>query len=454
MLSPSVALATVFLFLVLGVFFAIRQTLILRRAFVSHIATQQATGGHSQGPSLRVPDKRPIELSVAETPSDGASTGAGLSLLISVFTCILVILLVFFAPPSPVEAFALAVALCFLATAGYWLLRVLFFTTQRRMDVAAPIALQESKPTTAEATPPTIVSSGHDSYLRAHPAKRREPPKWFYGGGGALAAAVALVAVFMMGRQYGSRRAPATRASTDLTFDVLKNSRDAYASTVQLATRLEEISTKQTKLSEEMAKMVNGVQASQGSQTRIESLVKERLGGIGELRDEIEQDRIARTKIASDVAAVRRELAKSPERVSIERLENTIARLSVDVGKMARVATAGDENRSYISAYEGEEGSFGSASAYSSTGEAKGNEAVIRVKVPAEAVIWFDGERTTQTGTLREFVSPPLAPGKEYQYNLRARWVEGGRPMTKVKTITVQAARETRVDLTESRFGY
>ena len=60
-----------------------------------------------------------------------------------------------------------------------------------------------------------------------------------------------------------------------------------------------------------------------------------------------------------------------------------------------------------------------------------GDAAVIRVRVPANADIWFDGDPTAQKGEVRDFASPPLTAGKEYSYEIRARWMEAARRWTK-----------------------
>src|SRR4051812_14539249 len=49
---------------------------------------------------------------------------------------------------------------------------------------------------------------------------------------------------------------------------------------------------------------------------------------------------------------------------------------------------------------------------YPSTERTEG-AALVRVLVPADAELWFNGTKTTQGGTAREFESPPLAPGKK-----------------------------------------
>ena len=49
----------------------------------------------------------------------------------------------------------------------------------------------------------------------------------------------------------------------------------------------------------------------------------------------------------------------------------------------------------------------------------KDKPVVITVNVPNEAQIWFEGSKTSQTGTSRQFISPALKPGRNYTYNLR-----------------------------------
>jgi uncharacterized protein (TIGR03000 family) len=48
--------------------------------------------------------------------------------------------------------------------------------------------------------------------------------------------------------------------------------------------------------------------------------------------------------------------------------------------------------------------------------------ALIIVKVPAEAELWFDGTATAQTGSYRRFVTPPLLVSRDWSYTLKARW--------------------------------
>jgi uncharacterized protein (TIGR03000 family) len=69
----------------------------------------------------------------------------------------------------------------------------------------------------------------------------------------------------------------------------------------------------------------------------------------------------------------------------------------------------------------------------------------IHMWVPENAQVWFEGSPTAQTGTERDFVSPPLSAGRDYTYHVRVKWMEGGRPLDEVRDITVRAG--DRIDL-------
>jgi uncharacterized protein (TIGR03000 family) len=70
----------------------------------------------------------------------------------------------------------------------------------------------------------------------------------------------------------------------------------------------------------------------------------------------------------------------------------------------------------------------------------------VTVKVPADARLWVDGKPTTSTGTVRQFISPALTPGRRYAYDLRARWKEHGREVTQTRQVVVTAGADVRVD--------
>jgi len=69
------------------------------------------------------------------------------------------------------------------------------------------------------------------------------------------------------------------------------------------------------------------------------------------------------------------------------------------------------------------------------------------VNVPANAVVYFDGTKTGQTGTARQFVTPPLAPGN-YQYAIRATWMENGQRQTQTHQVTVHPGDGVNVNFT------
>jgi uncharacterized protein (TIGR03000 family) len=74
----------------------------------------------------------------------------------------------------------------------------------------------------------------------------------------------------------------------------------------------------------------------------------------------------------------------------------------------------------------------------------------IEVRVPADAEIWFDDSPTTQTGTIRQFVSPPLTPGHDYTYEVCARWTEEGRPVSHNRRVAVHAGERVSVTFPEA----
>jgi uncharacterized protein (TIGR03000 family) len=74
--------------------------------------------------------------------------------------------------------------------------------------------------------------------------------------------------------------------------------------------------------------------------------------------------------------------------------------------------------------------------------------ATIVVSLPADAKLLIDDSPTTSTGPSRVFVTPELAPGRDFHYTLKAEVVRDGQPITLEKQVTVHAGRETPVTLT------
>jgi uncharacterized protein (TIGR03000 family) len=69
----------------------------------------------------------------------------------------------------------------------------------------------------------------------------------------------------------------------------------------------------------------------------------------------------------------------------------------------------------------------------------------ITLTVPADAQVWFDGDSTRHTGTLRNYVSPALTPGSTYTYTLRVRWTKDGAPVEENRRVNVQAGEWVRL---------
>jgi uncharacterized protein (TIGR03000 family) len=63
----------------------------------------------------------------------------------------------------------------------------------------------------------------------------------------------------------------------------------------------------------------------------------------------------------------------------------------------------------------------------------------ITVNVPANAEVWFNQSKTTSTGPVREYRTPPLVPKSRYRYEVRARWQENGRAITQTQKVEISA---------------
>jgi uncharacterized protein (TIGR03000 family) len=70
----------------------------------------------------------------------------------------------------------------------------------------------------------------------------------------------------------------------------------------------------------------------------------------------------------------------------------------------------------------------------------------IRVRVPANALVAINGQITTPTGTMREFVSPSIDPNREYAYTVEARWTENGREVDRTRKVTFFAGDRITID--------
>lgn len=72
---------------------------------------------------------------------------------------------------------------------------------------------------------------------------------------------------------------------------------------------------------------------------------------------------------------------------------------------------------------------------------------VLELIVPPNAELWLNGERTTQRGAVRSFVTPPLTDNQEYAYEVRMRWLENGRTVDKTRRVNFKRGDLLVVDM-------
>lgn len=82
------------------------------------------------------------------------------------------------------------------------------------------------------------------------------------------------------------------------------------------------------------------------------------------------------------------------------------------------------------------------------TGETKkdGMGANLKIRVPAEARLFVDGQLTVLKGSERSFTTPPLISGQRFYYDLKAEITVNGRAVVEEKRVLVEAG----ADITES----
>jgi uncharacterized protein (TIGR03000 family) len=79
-------------------------------------------------------------------------------------------------------------------------------------------------------------------------------------------------------------------------------------------------------------------------------------------------------------------------------------------------------------------------------------EATLVVHLPADATLTIDGKQTVSTSETRVFTTPPLAPGKEFTYEITARVSRGGAIEEVTRQVTVRGGNETTVSLEATQF--
>ncbi|HLN29321.1 MAG TPA: TIGR03000 domain-containing protein [Gemmataceae bacterium] len=74
------------------------------------------------------------------------------------------------------------------------------------------------------------------------------------------------------------------------------------------------------------------------------------------------------------------------------------------------------------------------------------NSAFIDLRVPPNARVLFEGQKTTQTGNFRRYISPALTPDKDFTYDVEAQWTENGRVVKRARKVHVRAGQTVMVD--------
>lgn len=65
--------------------------------------------------------------------------------------------------------------------------------------------------------------------------------------------------------------------------------------------------------------------------------------------------------------------------------------------------------------------------------------ALIDLRVPANAEVWFSGDKTQQTGADRSFVTPSLDEGHNYAYRIKVAWTDAkGQRVEREKKVAVR----------------
>lgn len=86
-----------------------------------------------------------------------------------------------------------------------------------------------------------------------------------------------------------------------------------------------------------------------------------------------------------------------------------------------------------------------------STATEKPAPAYIAVRVTANAEIWFDSEKTSQTGSDRLFVTPSVPLDQEYTYKVRVVWTQDGRKVERTRSVAVRAGDRATLDFLAAR---
>jgi uncharacterized protein (TIGR03000 family) len=76
----------------------------------------------------------------------------------------------------------------------------------------------------------------------------------------------------------------------------------------------------------------------------------------------------------------------------------------------------------------------------------------LRITIPTEkAEIWIEGEKSEQAKRVQDYVSPPLTPGKQYFYEVRARWTDpAGKEVERKRSFPIVPGQPVLLDFTQT----
>jgi uncharacterized protein (TIGR03000 family) len=88
---------------------------------------------------------------------------------------------------------------------------------------------------------------------------------------------------------------------------------------------------------------------------------------------------------------------------------------------------------------------YSSGNSYNSPA-APSNRAHVTLRVPAaDATVWIEGVEMKETGITRDYQSPPLEPGHNYNYEIRAQWTQDGKTLNQTKEFPIHAGEQVLV---------
>ncbi len=72
-------------------------------------------------------------------------------------------------------------------------------------------------------------------------------------------------------------------------------------------------------------------------------------------------------------------------------------------------------------------------------------DGMLAVEVPTDAKIFVNGQETSSTGDIRQYISRNLQPGYNYSYEVRAEIIRDGKKVDEVKTVDLKAGEVAKV---------